>query len=153
MKFPRLTTLCIVFFGAAIVRYLMYTFPPEFFERQQTQKSRTKVLLLSYTRYERLWRLHHNIKLLLFRSGSSLLGELLSLHSSSSYIFEPYKKFDLTCEEREDSSSLRSFFNETLGGFLTCDHRQINKLKQKYRTPESKACNTNPNYFVNLFDF
>ena len=73
------------------------------------------------------------------RSGSSLLGELLSLHPSSSYIFEPYKKYDLTCDQREDSSTLKYFFNETLGGFLSCDWKQIQKLKKLYDDPD-KAC-------------
>ena len=41
------------------------------------QRERLKVLLLSYS-----------------RSGSSLLGELLSLHPSTSYYFEPFWKYD-----------------------------------------------------------
>ena len=61
------------------------------------QNERLKVLLLSYS-----------------RSGSSLLGELLSLHPSTSYYFEPFWKYDLPCSQRHNSSSIVQFLEEIL---------------------------------------
>ena len=47
--------------------------------------------------------LYKNIfNILLSRSGSSLLGELLSLSPATSYYYEPLRQHNLTCAARHN---------------------------------------------------
>lgn len=62
------------------------------------------------------------------RSGSSLLGELLSLPTSSSYYFEPLWQHKLSCEERRDNTRIAGRLDNILGGLLNCQDKQINNL-------------------------
>ena len=70
--------------------------------------TRTKVLLLAYSRSVQQYimfegGLYKNIfNIMLSRSGSSLLGELLSLSSATSYYYEPLRQHNLTCAARHN---------------------------------------------------
>jgi len=79
-------------------------------ELMRSTNTRIKILVLSYS-----------------RSGSSLLGELLSLDPSSSYYFEPLYQHKLTCEQRANSSSvfIQKLVNYYLGGLFNCKNRRI----------------------------
>ena len=78
------------------------------------QRERLKVLLLSYS-----------------RSGSSLLGELLSLHPSTSYYFEPFWKYDLPCSQRHNSSSVVQFLEDILRkGLINTESNKMDLLQK-----------------------
>ena len=70
--------------------------------------TRTKVLLLAYSRSVQQYimfegGLYKNIfNIMLSRSGSSLLGELLSLSPATSYYYEPLRQHNLTCAARHN---------------------------------------------------
>ena len=68
----------------------------------------------------------------LFRSGSSLLGNLLSLHPSTSFYFEPFKKFKIfnECHHRFNSSEVTDLIEETLGGIYKCEEKVLKKIKK-----------------------
>ena len=59
------------------------------------------------------------------RSGSSLLGELMSLPVSSSYYFEPLWQLNMSCEERRDNTRIVGRLDNVLGGILDCQEKQI----------------------------
>ena len=61
------------------------------------------------------------------RSGSSLLGHLLSV-SASSYYFEPLWQHQLDCPTRRNNSEKVSLMEEVIGGVFDCDPSQINNL-------------------------
>ena len=63
----------------------------------------------------------------LFRSGSSLLGNLLSLHPSTSFYYEPFKKFNIfkDCHHRFNNSEVSNFIEEILGGIFKTYHAGI----------------------------
>ena len=50
----------------------------------------------------------------LSRSGSSLLGELLSLSPSASYYYEPLWQHNLACSARHNSSLVLPLLEDTL---------------------------------------
>ena len=70
--------------------------------------------------------------LLLSRSGSSVLGELMSLHTSTSYTFEPFrqeaKKEKITCADQYDSTGIADLVESKLMGILNCDPDVVSKL-------------------------
>ena len=70
------------------------------------------------------------VTVLLDRSGSSLLGNLLSLHPSTSFYFEPFKKFEIfkECHHRFNNSEVSDVIEEILGGIFK---REEEVLKNK----------------------
>ena len=68
----------------------------------------------------------------LFRSGSSLLGNLLSLHTSTSFYYEPLKKFKIfnECHHRFNSSEVTDLIEETLGGIYKCEGKVLKKIEK-----------------------
>ena len=68
----------------------------------------------------------------LFRSGSSLLGNLLSLHPSSTFYFEPFRKFKIfnKCRHRYNNSEVTDLIEETLGGIYNCEEKVLKKIKK-----------------------
>ena len=78
------------------------------------------------------------------RSGSSLLGELLSLHPSSSYYFEPLFPLKLSCKLKANSSSVAGRASQQycsalqwsppgdmekfIGGILRCEKGSISRI-------------------------
>ena len=110
MKLSNNIFLIVLYFTAVVaLSFFLYTdsnFEPKNINYDangivpQAQHQETvKVLILSYSRYIQglkvlyliiIW-VTNNI-LLLSRSGSSVLGELMSLHPSTSYTFEPFRQ-------------------------------------------------------------
>ena len=68
----------------------------------------------------------------LFRSGSSLLGNLLSLHPSTSFYYEPFKKFNIfkDCHHRFNNSEVSNFIEEILGGIFKCEDKVLKNIKK-----------------------
>ena len=68
----------------------------------------------------------------LFRSGSSLLGNLLSLHPSTSFYFEPFKKFKIfnECHHRFNNSEVTDLIEENLGGIYRCEEKVLKKINK-----------------------
>ena len=52
-----------------------------------------------------------------------MLGELLSLHPSSTYYFEPFRQHKLSCFERDNSSSIANLIERTIVGLHECDSK------------------------------
>ena len=69
-------------------------------------------------------------KELCFRSGSSLLGDLLSLHRSLSYYFELFFQHKIfgKCKHRFNSLDVVNLIEETVGGIVNCEGKVINNL-------------------------
>ena len=91
---------------------------------KRSEDKQIQILLLSYS-----------------RSGSSLLGTLLSLHPSTAYFYEPFKKIELInsqCQYRFDSSEVSDLIEETLGGIFKCDDTVLKKIK---KSPKCKKTN------------
>lgn len=65
-----------------------------------------------------------------FRSGSSLLGKLLSLHPSTSYFYEPFyqHKIFAECQHRYNSSNVSDLIEETVGGIIKCEDNIIKNI-------------------------
>ena len=78
-----------------------------------------------------------------FRSGSSLLGDLLSLHPSSSYYFEPFFQHKIfgKCRHRFNSSDVVDLIEETVGGIVNCEGKVINNLSKFSIRRRSLQCN------------
>ena len=78
-----------------------------------------------------------------FRSGSSLLGDLLSLHPSSSYYFEPFFQHKIfgKCKHRFNSSEVVNLIEETVGGIVNCEGKVINNLSKFSIRRRSLQCN------------
>ena len=78
-----------------------------------------------------------------FRSGSSLLGDLLSLHPSSSYYFEPFFQHKIfgRCKHRFNSSDVVNLIEETVGGIVNCEGKVINNLSKFSIRRRSLQCN------------
>ena len=79
----------------------------------------------------KLWKCFVCQKGLYFRSGSSLLGNLLSLHPSTSFYFEPFKKFKIfnECHHRFNNSEVTDLIEENLGGIYRCEEKILKKIK------------------------
>ena len=71
----------------------------------------------------------------LLRSGSSLLGNLLSLHPSTSFYFEPFKKFKIfnDCHHRFNNSEVSDFIEEILGRIFKCEEKVLKNSKNSYK--------------------
>ncbi len=52
-----------------------------------------------------------------------MLGELLSLHPSSTYYFEPFRQHNLSCFQRDKSSSIVNLIENTIVGLHDCDSK------------------------------
>ena len=78
-----------------------------------------------------------------FRSGSSLLGDLLSLNPSSSYYFEPFFQHKIfgKCHHRFNSSNVVNLIEEIVGGILNCEGKVINNLSKFSIRRRSLQCN------------
>ena len=78
-----------------------------------------------------------------FRSGSSLLGDLLSLHPSSSYYFEPFFQHKIfgKCKHRFNSSEVVNLIEETVGGIVNCEEKVISNLNKFSIRRRSLQCN------------
>ena len=65
------------------------------------------------------------------RSGSSLLGNLLSLHPSTSFYFEPFKKFKIfqDCQLRFNNSEVSDVIEEILGGIFKREEKVLKNKK------------------------
>ena len=81
-----------------------------------TSTNRVKVLVLSYS-----------------RSGSSLLGDLLSLSPSSSYYFEPLRRLKLKCRERLNNTEIQPLLETIIGGLLDCRPGVYNRSRPQHR--------------------
>lgn len=90
----------------------------------KTISGRTKVLLLSYS-----------------RSGSSLVGEMISAHPSSSYYFEPLWQHNLSCVHEMNSTMVAKRMENVIGGLLNCHWPQIKQLKPFSFRKNSSGCN------------
>ena len=74
----------------------------------------------------------------LFRSGSSLLGKLLSLHPSTSFFYEPFQKFNIfkNCHHRFNNSEVSDLIEKNLGGIFKCEDKVLENIKER-----KKNCN------------
>lgn len=74
----------------------------------------------------------------LIRSGSSLLGSLLSLHPSTSFYFEPFKEFKIfdDCHHRFNNTGV-DFIEDILGGIFECEDKV---LKNKGNSNKNVKC-------------
>ena len=79
----------------------------------------------------------------LFRSGSSLLGKLLSLHPSTSYFFEPFYQHEIftECQHRFNSSNVSDLIEETVGGIIRCEDNIIKNIHQFSSRYINQKCN------------
>jgi len=85
---------------------------------------RLKVLVLSYA-----------------RSGSSLLGEMISAHLSTSYYFEPLWQQNISCEHQINSTKIAKRLENVVGGLLNCHWPQVKQLKPFSFRKQSLNCN------------
>ena len=80
----------------------------------------------------------------LVRSGSSVLGELMSLHPSTSYTFEPFreekKENTITCSDMYNSTNIASLVENKLMGILNCDPDVVSKLKRFSARKNTYTC-------------
>ena len=76
----------------------------------------------------------------LFRSGSSLLGNLLSLHPSTSFYYEPFKKFNIfkDCHHRFNNSEVSNFIEEILGGIFKCEDKILKNKKKSLKCNKTR---------------
>ena len=60
------------------------------------------------------------------------MGNLLSLHPSSSFYFEPFKKFKIfnECRHRFNNSEVTDLIEETLGGIYKCEDKVLKKIRK-----------------------
>ena len=105
----KLLVFCLLFLSLGC--YFWFWFSQYKIRLPATSTSRVKVLVLSYS-----------------RSGSSLLGDLLSLSPSSSYYFEPLWQHRLDCDSRGNNSGVVSLMEEVIGGIFDCRPAQINNM-------------------------
>ena len=80
---------------------------------------------------------------LVFRSGSSLLGDLLSLHPSTSYYYEPFWQHEVfdQCQHRFNSSEVVNLIEETLEGILKCEEQVVHNISKFSIRKNSLKCN------------
>ena len=78
---------------------------------------------------------------LIFRSGSSLLGDLMSLHPSTSYTFEPFHQDHLSCDQFYNNSDIASLVENRLMGILNCDPDVVSKIKKFSVRKNTLKCN------------
>ena len=64
------------------------------------------------------------------RSGSSLLEDLLSLHPSTSFYFEPFKKFKIfkDCPHRFNNTGV-DIIEDILGGIFKCEEKVLKQIR------------------------
>ena len=86
--------------------------------------------------------IHHTfLNQIYYRSGSSLLGNLLSLHPSTSYYFEPFYQYEIfdECRHHFNSSNVVDLIEETLGGIFKCEDEIIRNIHQFSIREKSQA--------------
>ena len=78
----------------------------------------------------------------LFRSGSSLLGNLLSLHPSTSFLYEPFQKFNIfkNCHHRFNNSEVSNFIEKILGGIFNCEDKVLENVNKR-KNANARNCN------------
>ena len=69
-----------------------------------------------------------------------MLGELLSLHPSSTYYFEPFRQYNLSCFERDNSSSIANLIEHNIVGLHKCDYKLMdNKYVSTIKNKQTKS--------------
>ena len=74
------------------------------------------------------------------RSGSSLLGSLMSLHPSTSYTYEPFHQDKLSCAQRYNNSDIAGLVENRLMGILNCEPDVVSKIKRFSRRKNTRQC-------------
>ena len=76
------------------------------------------------------------------RSGSSLLGALMSLHPSTTYTYEPFHQDKLSCAQRYNNSDIAGLVENRLMGILNCEPDVVSKMKRFSRRKNTRKCDT-----------
>ena len=76
------------------------------------------------------------------RSGSSLLGSLMSLHPSTSYTYEPFHQEKFSCAQRYNNSDIAGLVENRLMGILNCEPDVVSKMKRFSRRKNTRKCDT-----------
>ena len=100
-------------------------------------------LLKHFQLFSRINALTRILTNYVFRSGSSLLGDLLSLHPSTSYYYEPFWQHELfdQCQHRFNSSEVVNLIEETLKGIMECEDQVVHNISKFSIRKNSLKCN------------
>ena len=73
-----------------------------------------------------------------------MLGDLMSLHPSTSYTFEPFreekKENTISCNDMYNSTNIASLVENKLMGILNCDPDVVSKLKNFSARKNTYTC-------------
>ena len=101
------------------------------------------ILILIYQRTFKLLKFFCFAQLIqqIFRSGSSLLGDLMSLHPSTSYTYEPFHQDHLSCDHIYNNSDIVSLVENRLMGILNCEPDVVSKIQNFSMRKNTRKCN------------